>query len=1067
MLRPIAIKVARGRAWYAWALVAVFATSAAVRMAGAEQTDGGQAKGQIESVYTVEAQDRRAAAERAFAAAARLRAQWGVDAARQAARKYEEAARYWLAAGDRQGETRARKGLGDVLQLAGKSEEALRAYERALALSREAGDRQAEGEVLAGLCHLHVSLGDNQSALDKCTSALELARTVGNIRVQAEALNGLGEAYYSRDELQKALDFYSTALALWRGLGDDQGQAQTLTYLGYTHATLKEIPKAFDFYSQALLLWRSADDPRGQIQTLTAMGFLNSKIGETQESLNLDYQALRLSKSARYPDLEGPLLSGVGYAYSDLGDKRKSLVYYEQALSIYKSLGDRWGEAAVRLTIGMVYHSLGEHEQALSNYRAALTTYQAMGRARSVSHVLREIGLVYDSRADFAEALKYYRESLELTQPEKDPREGAYTLDYIGRIHERTGEGQKALEYYGQALSLNRACGDRFGEALTLYNLAHAQHGLGDARSARPLIEGALKISESLRAKVNSNDLRASYFGSVHQQFELYTDVLMRLHEQFPSGGFDVAAFEASERGRARSLLETLAEARAHVRQGADEGLLRSERDLVQRLNAKVEQRVQLLASKAPKEELATVEKELEGLTGEYQQVQGQIRTSSPHYAALVQPSPLTLAEIQQKVLDADTVLLEYVLGDEGSSVWAVTPNSLKRFPLRPRAEIERSARRVYELLTERNLVVKGETSAARRARLAAATAAYAEAAAVLSSMVLEPVAQELGSKRIVAVADGALQYIPLAALPDPSAATNSARTERPPLVIGHEVLSLPSASVLALIREELRGRPSAPKAVAVLADPVFDRADERLRDTAVAGRARATRSARAGGAFDASAQGSDLLAQRALRSFDESSGEGFARLPFSRREAQAIMEAVPAGAGLLALDFRASRATAAGGELANYRIVHLATHGLLNSEHPELSGIVLSLVDESGRDQEGFLGLNEIYNLDLPVDLVVLSACQTALGKDIKGEGLVGLTRGFMHAGAARVVASLWKVDDAATAELMGEFYREMLGKGLRPAAALRAAQIHMWQQPRWHSPYFWAAFTLQGEWR
>jgi CHAT domain-containing protein len=194
---------------------------------------------------------------------------------------------------------------------------------------------------------------------------------------------------------------------------------------------------------------------------------------------------------------------------------------------------------------------------------------------------------------------------------------------------------------------------------------------------------------------------------------------------------------------------------------------------------------------------------------------------------------------------------------------------------------------------------------------------------------------------------------------------------------------------------------------------------------------------------------------------------EGFPRLPFSRREAESIAALAPAGQSIKALDFRASRETVIKTNLAGYRIIHFATHGLLNNRNPELSGIVLSLVGIDGRPQNGFLRLHEIYNLKMPIDLVVLSACQTALGKEIRGEGLIGLTRGFMYAGAARVVASLWKVDDAATAELMKQFYRGMLVKGLPPAAALRDAQTQIRRQARWRSPYYWAAFVLQGEWK
>jgi CHAT domain-containing protein len=202
-------------------------------------------------------------------------------------------------------------------------------------------------------------------------------------------------------------------------------------------------------------------------------------------------------------------------------------------------------------------------------------------------------------------------------------------------------------------------------------------------------------------------------------------------------------------------------------------------------------------------------------------------------------------------------------------------------------------------------------------------------------------------------------------------------------------------------------------------------------------------------------------------RSADDLGLTWFDRLPVSRREAELITALAPRGQSLKALDFAASRATAAGGELSRYQIVHFATHSLLNNQHPELSGIVLSLVNERGEPQDGFLRLHEIYNLKLDADLVVLSACETALGKEINGEGLVGLTRGFMYAGAPRVVASLWKVGDSATAELMRRFYRDMLMGGMRPAAALRAAQVSMWKERQWAAPFYWAGFVIQGEWR
>jgi len=283
-------------------------------------------------------------------------------------------------------------------------------------------------------------------------------------------------------------------------------------------------------------------------------------------------------------------------------------------------------------------------------------------------------------------------------------------------------------------------------------------------------------------------------------------------------------------------------------------------------------------------------------------------------------------------------------------------------------------------------------------------------------------------------------------------------------LMAEHEIVSLPSASALSVIRGEIAGRQPAANTVAVLADPVFELNDQRVTARSQGG------AASSGGQLQQQASPSRSLPsefERAVRSMRPNAQTALPRLPFTRDEADAIMAIAVSGARLNALDFQANRATAMSDELSRYRIIHFATHGLLNSEHPELSGLVFSLIDEQGRPQNGFLRLHEIYNLRLPAELVVLSACQSGLGKQIKGEGLVGLTRGFMYAGAPRVVASLWQVNDLATAELMKRFYSGMLKDGLRPAAALRAAQIEMFNQKQWSSPYFWAAFVLQGEWK
>jgi CHAT domain-containing protein len=413
--------------------------------------------------------------------------------------------------------------------------------------------------------------------------------------------------------------------------------------------------------------------------------------------------------------------------------------------------------------------------------------------------------------------------------------------------------------------------------------------------------------------------------------------------------------------------------------------------------------------------------------------------------------------EVQQQLLDNNSMLLEYLLGDERSYLWAVTATELYSFELPARVQIEEEVARFRQLLTV-NQPVAGETFQQTQARISNTKAQIMDAGESLGKLVIGPVADKLGTKRLLIVPDGALQYIPFQALTLPG--TTSAVTdlsakhveERIPLVANHEIVYEPSASVLALVIHENATREQGSGTVAVFANPVFDAEDPRVR--------RWTPSP------DSSKNPGDQLEVK--EAFRDVSVEEIGRippLPASREEAEAIFSVIPWHSGLRVDGFDASRAMISGIDWSRYRIVHFATHGFVNYQHPEFSGLVLSLVDEKGNPQDGFLRLADIYNLKLPVDLVVLSACNTGLGKEVKGEGLIGLTRGFMYAGAGGVVASLWKVDDDATAELMKHFYDGMFKKGMTPSGALRDAQLRMLQQQRWQGPYYWAAFVIQGQ--
>jgi CHAT domain-containing protein/predicted negative regulator of RcsB-dependent stress response len=831
--------------------------------------------------------------------------------------------------------------------------------------------------------------------------------------------------------------------------------------------TLEDKRKNIEKYHEALELYRRASDRNGEAQILNNIGEVYQSLGEAQKALEKYNEALPLSRAIGARWVEAVTLNNIGVVYWTLGETQKALEKHNEALPVFQAVGNRSGEATTLKNIGTVYWSLGEMQKALEKYNEALPIYQAVGDHRGEANILNNLGLVYWSLGEMQKALEKYNVTMPIRRAVGDRRGESITLYNIGTVYLSLGETQKALEKYNEALLISRAVGERNGEAANLLGIARVEQKRGNLTQARQVIEQAIGLIESLRANIVSQELRATYLAARQEIFESYIDVLMQMHKQNPAAAFDAIALAVSERARARSLLELLKEARADIRQGVDISLLERERSLQQQLNAKAAAQVRLLNREHIPEQADAAAKEITDITAEYEELQVQVRARSPRYAALTQPQPLNLTEIQQQVLDPDTLLLECLLGDNASYLFVVSQTSITWRRLPKRAEIEAAARRVLELLTAPQ-PQPGDTEAKYRARVKEARTNYWAQAAELSRMLLGPVASQLGRKRLAIVADGALQYIPFAALPAPSQGIDWGRNsgaEPQPLFVEHEIVSIPSASTLATLRRETAGRKPAEKSLAVLADPVFTEDDARVRrDVGKAGAKEKTRSA--------DSDETDVVLQQMSRSGRETgligAKGGFGRLLSTRREAAAISTFVPERERMQALDFEASRTTALRPELGEYRIVHFATHGMLNNIHPELSGIVLSLVDKEGDQQDGFLRLQDIYNLKLSADLVVLSACQTGLGKEIKGEGLIGLTRGFMYAGAPRVVASLWKVDDRATSELMKRFYQGMLGPAaLSPAGALRQAQLSIWKEKQWRDPYYWAAFVLQGEWK
>jgi CHAT domain-containing protein/Tfp pilus assembly protein PilF len=713
-----------------------------------------------------------------------------------------------------------------------------------------------------------------------------------------------------------------------------------------------------------------------------------------------------------------------------LGETSRALDYYNQALPLFRAIGDREGEATTLISIGAIYSDLGETSRALDYYNQALPLTRAVGDRKGEATTLTNIGKVYSDLGEKSRALDYYNQALPLFRAIGNRGGEAGTLNNIGRVYDTLGKKSQALEYYNQALPLLRAVGDIQEEANTLRNAAWVQRDEEQLTAALENIQSAIALIEQLRSLTPPGELRQTYFATVQDYYQFYLDLLMELHEQDLSKGYDAQAFQVSESSRARTLVEQLAEANLDIRQGVAPELLQREQTLTQQLTATEQRRITLTkGGTASQAEIDAIKAEIQKILQDLQTIEAQIRSQSPAYAQLKFPEPLTLQQVQDQILDEKTLLLEYALGEERSFLFVVSKTDLQTIELPPQAEIE--------------IAVD-----AYREKLLDPTFTDLSAGDELSELLLGTIPEENPGKRLLIVSNGKLQLLPFSALPLPLSPPEVPGDVVPtvPLIAHHDIINLPSATSLAIQRQTWANRPPAPRAIAVIADPVFEAHDDRF----------------ARNANPVELGNQDLSEMLGIRA----GCLDFSSLPNTAIEAERILDLAPNDETFLATGFDANHATATHPDLSQYDILHLATHGCIQ-DNARLSNLALSNYQETGElSEKSALHLQDIYNLKLNAELVVLSACETGTGEDVAGEGIVGMTSGFMYAGAKRVLVSLWSVSDAGTADLMTEYYQAMWQEGHDPHRALREAQLTFWlSETEYRAPYYWAAFTMQGE--
>lgn len=964
----------------------------------------------------------------------------------EALEKFEAARVYWAKHKLTRWEAIALYTMGVTHRRMSHLKQAAEYFRKALDLtpSLEPRDWRLTATILNDSGLNYTDLAEYSQAVELLTRALKMFREKQDRRGEGSALINTVIALYSANRFREGLSYLERALQLRVEEKDRAGEANVLSIMGSGYYSLGEPHRALEYLDRSINIFKNMTETEQARNGRLFAAVLNNRalvyhmfgqwelVIDSYEQAHKIFQKLDATRAVK-------TRNNLGRLYYDLGDFPRALKELEGALEDSKKIGDPTATAEVLVNLGEVKASQTKTSAALS-YFVRARDIGPTDRVRASA--LTNIGSIKMLQNERPSALDSFNEALKLYQKIENIDGETTVLLRRGEAYLTFGEKAAAFEDFKQALSHAKAIAAPQEQINALYGLARVERELNELNSALAHSKEALELIDSQRSRVPGQQLRTSYFSNQLGQYELFIDLMMRQYQTSRSESYLAAALEASERARGRELIDLLTEGKVDLRKGVDPVLLKQQDEAQQKLNAKAQAQTRLLSEKHTEEQARAREKEIADLIDEYNKLKTRIRASSPAYAQLTQAQSLTLSEIQQQ-LDDETLLLEYFLGEEKSYAWLVSRTSVMGIDSLPkRSEIESKATAFYEALTNLTSNLNDTRTRGARRRKDAAAPVQADPAG-LSQMLLKPVADKLGKKRLVIVGDGVLHYLPFGALPSPL----SKKTARTPYLIEeHEIVYLPSASALAVLRTETAPRKPAPLSVAVLAYPVFTSDDERLKA--------ATQKTTA--PKDATPN------DRVLRS-----GLELVPLYATKLEAEAIDKAMHNfGETRIAMGFEASRATVMKLQEEQHSIVHFATHGDLDTEHPELSSIVLSLFDSEGRPQDGYLRLHDIYNLKLPADMIVLSACRTGLGQVIKGEGLIGLTRGFMHAGSPRIVASLWRVEDLGTSELMKRFYQHMAKDGMAPPSALRQAQIEMLGSKRWNSPYYWAGFVLQGEW-
>jgi CHAT domain-containing protein/Tfp pilus assembly protein PilF len=801
------------------------------------------------------------------------------------------------------------------------------------------------------------------------------------------------QSYYAarkKKDLAKRLQALQTAVpSLERALAPKTLRAYAWRELGKTFTDCKRWTESARSYKRAVRLFHELGMRRQEATALIGAGGAELQTSLVNQAIEHLERGLSLARSVGDERTEAFASTDLGTFYAQQADAGNAKALLERAIAIREKYHDVDLECRALNAMAMLLRNLGQYEEALKIYQDELQRLKPGPQVRAT--VLTELGILFTTTGNPDGAFRYLQKAFDL-QKRGDPYDQANTLNAFGVAYAKQGDFGAALASFQQALNIYKNQNNLPAQATALMNsgwvlgylkrYAEAVGALGSALSLARKLEQSYLEGGALLGIAWTEWLRGNPLGAGQRAAEAVQSI--ESTRRGITDRDDRLAYFASLQDAYELLISALME----------QYNLRPSRDLLEKA---------LQASESARSRsLLDALGEWDGAT-----------------AKRLAPV-LSARQIRQQVLDPDTILLEYFLGRPKSYLLLVTSDGIERFELPPREDLE-------VLAIDAHAALKDAQAPAERSRAL-------KKAAELRRILIDPVANRLGQKRLLIVASGALELVPFGLLPDPAAPLSQRRSDLSwpePLLKRHDILLEPSASVLAGIRKVRASRRPASDLLAVLADPVYGRDDLRFPRTKSTGGAPAS---------------PDLE-----------------RLPASAEEAQAISAGLPAAKVFKALGFAATRELLTNGRVKDYRVLHIAAHNSYSERNPASSELVLSRYDALGKPRNGVLRIKDISTQDLRSDLVVLSVCDSALGKQVQGEGIVGWPWAFLSAGASEVVMSFWDVGDTSTSDLMQRFYRNMTS-GLSPSDALREAQLRLWSEGK--APRVWGGFMAQGEW-